>query len=88
MSQINMSSNSLAKETLATGSGTPISSAPAVSTNQPVKFVIQSGGNAFEGDDMTDAAAPGDMMSGMAPGIGESGGIAHFVGKTLPVISH
>ena len=88
MSQINQSSNSLAKQNISKGSGTPAADRPTKSSNSTADFTITRGSLAFEGDDLTDANPPGDMMSGIAPGIGELGGFSHFKGRTLPSITH
>lgn len=85
MSQINESSNSVSKLTLSTG-GTPTSSSPSVSTNPVTRETLTTGQNAWEGDDLTDNAPPGDFFG--VPGLNELGGVAHFKARTLPVITH
>lgn len=85
---IDTSTNSFAKDVPSASSNSFAKDAPAASTNSFSSHTIEKGGLAWEGDDLTDAPAPGDQMSYLAPGIGEYGGVAHFKSRTLPTITH
>ena len=83
-----ISSNSFAKDDPTTSANVAASTDPTVSTNVPARDPVTPGGYAWEGDNLTGGAGIGDMISGIAPGVEEAGGIAHFKNRTQPTITH
>ena len=60
-----------------------------LSVNTFIKKEPKKGSNAWEGENLTaDAPGSGDLYSGVAPGLGEAGGIAHFKNRTTPTAKH
>jgi len=81
------SSNSFSKKTLATGANSFTDDTPETSSNSMTEKELSRGSLAWEGDNLTSGASPGDMISGDVFGIAEAGGIAHRK-RERPEISH
>jgi len=79
-----ISSNNFAKDVPTKSVNAFANSDPSVSANSFAKESLTPGGYAWEGENMTGGVGIGDMMSGIAPGVEEGGGILHFKNRTTP----
>lgn len=79
-----ISSNSFSKDTPTPSSNSFTSDDATVSANAFSNDNPSVGGYAWEGENMTGGVGIGELMSGIAPGTEEAGGILHFRNRTTP----
>ena len=86
---MSLSSNNFAKDVPTESVNSFANADPSVSANSFAKESLTPGGYAWEGDNLTGGIGIGDMISGIAPGVEEAGGLLHYRNRDNPPdISH